>query len=372
MKLMHIISSLEMGGAQAVLYDLVVQFQKMGYEQTIIYMHDGPYRQRFEKRGVSVQKVNGVIAPFDPVCLYHLIREMRKTRPDCVHTVLWAANWLGRLAARLLAIPCVASLHNNYDQNGTVRALLDRIVPYHNRAIVAVSEEVAQSFAHVYPAVSPVTVIPNGIDMQAVRKRAVAQHKTRAQLGLSNEHFVIGSVGRFHPIKRYPFLLDVFAHIHKTYPHARLLLVGGGPQEQQLREYAEKLKIGPFVRWVVGQQAYGYYRLFDCFVLSSEKEGISIALLEAMSLGIPPVVTYHTGQHPVITDGVTGHVAKSNNATDCAGKIGLYITNKMDAQSVGKSAQQVVRDCFAIDSMIAAYNRVFCTDSDMQEERSKN
>ncbi len=359
MKLVHIISSLEMGGAQAVLYDLVTHLKKRGYEQTILYMHDGPYRERFQRAGIALKQVRGIVSVFDPVCFVRLILWMRDMRPDCVHTVLWAANWLGRFAARLLAIPCIASLHNNYDQNGMVRILLDKIMPYRNGVIIAVSDEVKRSFNRTHPTASNIAVIPNGIDVTAVHDRARAEQITREQLGLSQEHFVIGSVGRFHPIKRYSLLLDTFALVHAQYPHARLVLIGEGEQEQYLREYAKKLGIAPFVKWVVGQQAYGYYQLFDCFVLASEKEGISIALLEAMSLGILPLITYHVAQHPVIEHGQNGYVAKGDNATSFALKIGSCLTNGEDSRKMARNAQQTVREHFAVTSMIAAYNRVF-------------
>ena len=364
MKLLHIISSLEMGGAQAILYDIVTHLKKKGYVQTILYMHDGPYRERFQNAGISIKQVRGIVSVFDPICFVRLVIQMHHFRPDCVHTVLWAANWLGRFAARLLAIPCIASLHNNYDQNGMVRMLLDKMMPYRNRAIIAVSDEVKRSFNRTHPTISNIAVIPNGIDVTAVHDRARAEQITREQLGLSQEHFVIGSVGRFHPIKRYSFLLDTFALVHQRYPHARLVLVGEGEQEQYLREYAKKRKVAPFVKWVVGQQAYGYYRLFDCFVLASEKEGISIALLEAMSLGILPVITYHVAQHPVIQYGRNGYVAKGDNATTLAIRIGSCLTNGEHSKKMAIHAQQTVRERFAVTAMIAAYNRVFHAHTD--------
>ena len=358
MNIMHVITSLERGGAQAVVYDLVVQFQKQGYTQSIVYMHDGPYRERFEILHIPMHSITGIISPFDPIALYQLTQLMRMQRPDYVHTILWAANWLGRCAARILGISCVVSLHNNYDQNGAVRRMLDRLMPYHAHAIIAVSDEVKQSFNSVYPNI-PVVVIPNGIDVQSVQQSARQQKKTRAQLALADTDFVIGSVGRFHLIKQYPLLLEAFARVHTQYPHARLVLIGQGDQEQQLRSYAQQLGIAESVRWIIGQQAYGYYNLFDCFVLTSWKEGISIALLEAMSLGVVPVTTYHSVQHPVIKSGVNGCVANTDKATVFAAKIADCIASRELCKRMASSAQHTVQNSFAVQHMIAAYNRIF-------------
>ncbi len=363
---MHIISSLERGGAQAVLYDLVTHLKKRGYEQTVIYMHDGPYHARFAALGIAMHKIGGLFTTFDPICFARLVTLMRAEKPDCVHTVLWAANWLGRAAARLLSIPYVASLHNNYDQNGAVRVLLDQLVSYKSGALIAVSQEVKQSFVRAHETTCPVSVIPNGIDIHAVQAEVLSQKKTRAQLELAPDDFVIGSVGRFHSIKRYDFLLTAFAKVHTKHPQARLLLIGSGEQEAFLRAYADQLQIAPYVRWVSGQSAHGYYSFFDCFVLSSKKEGISIALLEAMSMGIVPIVTYHIAQHPVIENKCNGYVANAYKTTDLARKIVYCLTGQKSRLLMGKNAQRTVRDHFAVTAMIAAYDRMFRIHTGMQ------
>ncbi len=362
---MHVISSLEVGGAQAVLYDLVLHFHKKGYTQIIVFFHDGPYRKRLESLSVATHHVRGMFAPIDPVSFFRLMQLVRTYRPDVVHTILWAANVLGRCVSRMFSIYCVASLHNNYDQNGVVRSAIDRMVSYRTTQIVAVSDEVKRSFTRLYASAS-VTVIPNGIDINRVREMADAQQKTREDLNLSSEHFIIGSVGRFHPIKQYPLLLKAFALVHKEYPHARLLLIGYGTQEHYLRECAHSLQITPYIRWIIGQQAYGYYRLLDCFVLASSKEGISIALLEAMSLGVFPVTAYHIAQHPVVDHGQNGSVAKSNNATDLARKIGSIAGGRSAREVRQKNAQRIVRERFAVSGMIAAYDRMFRAYSDVK------
>ena len=267
---------------------------------------------------------------------------------------------MGRAAARLCSIPCVVSLHNNYDQNGTIRRLIDRCIPYRVHAIIAVSDEVKLSFMQTYTH-AKVTVIHNGIDGATVKSAAHAQQKTRAQLDLADANFVIGTVGRFHSIKQYPFLFEVFALVHARNPQARLVVVGHGEQEKELRHLAKKLNIAPFIRWIIGKQAYGYYNLFDCFVLASHKEGISIALLEAMSLGVIPINSYHSAQHPVIIEAQNGRVAKAGKATDFAAKIEECRASNELSITLAKNAQRDVQNRFAIKSMIAAYSRIFET-----------
>ncbi len=367
MKIVHIISSLEMGGAQAVLFTIVSQFQEMGHEQVILYMHDGPYKKRFESLEIAVQQVTGIVSRFDPISFLRLVKLLRKIKPDCIHTVLWAANWLGRLAARLLSVPCINSLHNNYDQNGIVRMLFDRCVPYKKNVIISVSNEVKQSFCNQFPKANNVEVIHNGIDVEFLHNSVRMQKKSREELNLLPNHYVIGSVGRFHPIKRYDFLLEAFAILHAQFSQARLVLIGGGALEEALRVKAERLAISFNIRWIIDQPAQNYYPLFDCFTLSSEKEGISIALLEAMSFGIPPVVTYHSVQHPIIVNGQNGYVAQAGSVQNLATKIGCCIRYKEVGKKMGIFAQHTVHEKYDAIRMISAYSRLFHRVSSMQK-----
>lgn len=356
MHIVHIISSLERGGAQAVLYDLVQGFAKKGYEQSIIYIHDGPYKERFIVAGIPVFQIKGFLFPFDPIAIHHLSTLVQKIKPSLIHTVLWAANWMGRIVAKKLRIACIASLHNNYDQNGLVRNILDRLVPFSNDAIIAVSDEVKLSFYQWQKTSCPLMVIRNGIDNEALQ--CIVPY-TRESLGLHNGHFIIGSVGRFAPVKRYPLLLDAFAQIYNAYPHARLLLIGGGPQEKELRAQAQQLGIADVIRWVINMPAAPYYGLMDCFMLTSEREGISIALLEAMSCGVACVITYATKQHPVLSHNRNGIVVYPYNATLLFQNVAVLIENDSVRKQLAKEAQQTVKNYFNSHDMIAAYDRLF-------------
>lgn len=355
MRLVHIISSLEQGGAQAVLYDLVWELQKKGYEQSVIYFHDGPYAKRFIDSDIPIYQIRGLLSPFDPVALYRLYAWIKYLRPDRIHTLLWAANWMGRIIAKRCAIPCIAALHNNYDQNGWLRILLDRWVSFSNQVIIAVSQEVKNSLLQHQQIACPVVVITNGIRLKYTNEQKIS----RASMGFARNHFVIGSVGRFHPIKRHPLLLDTFALLYARYSHVRLLLVGTGPEEKNLREYAKSLQIDTAVTWIINMPARHYYPIMNCFVLSSPKEGISIALLEAMSCAKIPLVTYYTRQHPVIEHMHNGIVVQTQNATTLSKEIAKLVQDQGLCTRLGNCARDTVRDMFALDTMIASYSQVF-------------
>ena len=104
---------------------------------------------------------------------------------------------------------------------------------------------------------------------------------------------LIGSVGRFIASKRYDLLIETLAELKKeaNASSIHLVLVGHGIEEQKLRQQTKKLGLETHVHFIHDFPAYSYYPLFDCFALPSVREGLSMALLEAMSCGLPSIVT---------------------------------------------------------------------------------
>ena len=339
--LVHFISSLEIGGAQAVLYDLIEHL--VDYQHHLIYIHNGPYKDRFEKMNIPVYAIAG----FGPRGFFQLMRLLRKIRPDCIHTSLWGANWMGRVAAWWYRIACVAVLHNNSEINGVVRQMLDRFAPAAHTT-VAVSQEVKNSFHY-----ANTRVINNGV--QCYRGTL----KSKIDIGLLNEHFVIGSVGRFHPDKQYDVLINSFALVSKTYDHARLVLLGGGAQELYLRQLVSVLHLEEKVVFIVGQQAAPYYALFDCFILTSKNEGISMAMLEAMSSGVIPFMACADTSHPVIAHMYNGFLVP-HNPDAIAQAIMQFMLKVNDRTSMSAAAIKTVQNCFDAQQMISAYDKLFC------------
>jgi len=360
-KLLHITSSLKIGGAEVLLCDIIEKLGNKEFEHEVIFFHNGPRAQRLKALGINLYHVQGLACLYDPVFFARLFRFMKKIKPDCVHSLLWAANVSSRLFAKLLKIPHVSAYHAHIDQDGWLRKKIDTATLRLADNVVAVSQSVANSFLPAVPASKKksVWVIENGVDAQVIRKRGKEQLVARRDLGLSQEHFVIGAVGRFTHHKNFPLLLASFAQVHKKCPEARLVLLGTGPDEQSLRELSVFLEIEKKVSFVVGKSAYGYFPFFDCFVQSSGTEGLSIALLEAMAFGLPCVVVQVESSHPVIKDGVNGLLIEKSDDVLLADKICKLAQGRDFAKKIGGAGQNDVETRFSINDMVGAYRKLF-------------
>ncbi len=360
-RIVHLISSLKIGGAESLLYDIIVGLGSEQYDHRVIYFHGGPNVERLRSLGIPVYQVRGLVGLYDPLFFWRAWRLIVRLRPDLIHTALWAANFVGRIIGRLQKIPTVCAVHLGVDLDGAVRNLLDHLTFRLATKVVAVSDGVAQSVKakQGWIPAEKISVIRNGINAQFITDRAAQNPCDRKELGLDADHFVIGTVGRFVPRKNFTLLIESFAQLYSRHSKARLVLVGLGPQESLLRQRAQELGVEQEVIFVVGKPAYRYYPLFNCFVLPSAQEGLSIALLEAMCFGLPCVVTSQDGEHEVIASGYNGLIIKPHEPLALNQAIDQLILSYDNTIRMGKNAAQSLAIHFSFDRMITAYRNVF-------------
>lgn len=343
-----------MGGAERVLVDLIEALRN-DYEHEVIFFHDGPHKATLESLGIPYRQVTGLVCLYDPLFWFRLAWAIKRANPDCIHSLLWGANWASRLLGPFFRIPVINALHNNVEGYSRIRRFLDNCTLRRARCFVAVSEGVQVSHQGVYPllTVGKVQIIPNGV---VVKEYASVD---RTLLGLSLDHVVIGYVGRFEPEKNPALLVRAFSEVAKADSSVRLVLVGYGSQEVFLRDLVVQLNMQDRVVFVIGQSAGPYYKLFDCFVLSSPREGLSIALLEAMGNGLPCVVTCSEQNHPVLIHDQNGVIVSTYNASSLSKALMQVIHDKEVSLRMGNEARKTVLERYTIDRMARSYRDLF-------------
>ncbi len=351
-KVLHVISSLHRGGAETLLVMLVNRLTE--YEHHVCYFHEGPLRSELENAGISLTRIKGFLAPYDPIGFYKLLKCVRRFKPDVIHTSLWAANLIGPYIGALCSVPVVSAFHTLCEHEGKLRTLMARFGALSPSRFIAVSDGVAQSLQRSGRAyLKEITLIPNGIDTYALTQKA------QRPIAYKRDHlFTFGSVGRLVPVKNYTLLLESFYELKKQHNAIRLILVGNGPQESVLRMQAKRLGIEDAVLFIVNQEAAPYYHLFDCFVQPSLYEGLSLALLESMALGVPVITTSAHGQHDVIKHLHDGFLIKPNDGKALTDALSMVLTDDGLRQSFRKAAKITVAQNFTLDTTAANYDKI--------------
>ncbi len=327
MKILYVITSLKMGGAEAALFNFLrYSIKKYDTQHIVAYMHDGPFVQKIRDLGIPAYHVDGWLLSCDLGTYVKLSCLIQSLNPDILHTSLWAANILGRVLAHCFALPLISEIHGDCRYvSASWKNWLDAqtLSGTKNQKIIAVADGVYNAYLKtVIGAIknsntrkrvsNQLITIKNGIDVTGFRNAAIGNPLSRVDIGLQDSDFVIGSVGRLESIKSYDLLLRAFALV-KT-KEMKLCLVGDGSERRKLEALADSLQIRDAVIFV-GQRTdvYRFYPLFDCFALSSQTEGLSLALLEALAFGLPVITTSQNKQYEVLVDGVNGLLVSVND-----------------------------------------------------------
>jgi len=204
-----------------------------------------------------------------------------------------------------------------------------------------------------------VDVVYNGIAVDepvGLTERAAA----RAQLNICSEAFVVGTVGRLDPVKNLSVLLRAHSQLIKDTPHAQLVIVGSGPEQQALQAEARALGAGDRVLFVgYRSDARRVMAAFDVYVNSSTYEGVSLAILEAMAAGLPVVATRVGGNPEVVLHDETGILVPGDAALPMAAAISALARDVPLRQQLGTAARARVLGRFSIDRMVDEYRRAY-------------
>ncbi len=360
-KIVHIISSLKIGGAEAVLVDLIRTLGSKRYEHNVLYFHRGAHEDRLRELGVRMHYIEGLFCRYDLIFFIRLYKLIKYINPDVIHSSLWVANFSARIIGPILNIPVICAIHLGIKTDGALRNILDQFTLRFADRVVVISDTVAQSLYDRPSWIEPakVSVIKNGIDKERVITLKKRNEQRRGDHGFNEDHIIIGSVGRFIPRKNFPMLLEVFGILHKQYKNVRLIIIGYGSQESELRAIANDFNIYNSVTFITGKTAYGYYALMDIFVLPSFQEGLSIALLEAMSCGLPCIVSNTSQKHDVIRNDYNGIIVPAGNMNKLILAIERVIVDKLLRIQLGLNAQKTVEQNFSIHNTAQEYENLY-------------
>jgi glycosyltransferase involved in cell wall biosynthesis len=230
--------------------------------------------------------------PLSPGSVRGLYRLLGDRSPDLVHTHMMAAGLLGRPLARARGIPAIHTVHTNYRMRPPAARYLDALSAPFGRCAVCVSESVEESLPSYYR--SETAVVYNCIDVEDIRQDGESTwEELDWTADLDPDAPVVVNVARYDPKKRRRDLVEGFERVVDDHPDAQLVLTGRSDARQaQLADLARELGIASnvfFVGFVENPQTV--YHQADVVAFSSESEGFSIGMLEAMAHSRPIVAT---------------------------------------------------------------------------------
>ena len=310
-KVLHVIGSMQTGGAERFLAEYAKGHDRSCYEPEVCcVLSPGSFADSVAASGVPVH-VLGRNSRFDLRAIVTLARIIRRGRFDVVHNHNFTAVMAG-LPASILgrARAVVRTEHNVVHTPGLARRYLSRAAALREDAQIAVSAAVKRAHTECgrIPRGRFVTVL-NGVDDERLVPGA-DRASVRRELGLSDDAIVCLNIGSLTKQKNRCNLLDATARLSDI-EALRVLVVGSGPEKEDLEALAGELGLSGRVLFL-GQRldVPDLLAASDIFVLSSDWEGLPITILEAMATGVPCVATAVGGVPEELTDGVSGLIVE--------------------------------------------------------------
>ena len=308
LKILHIMDSLGVGGAEGQLVLLLRHLAREHYAHEVCHVvAQADLAPRIAGMGIPVHDLSAGGRRPVPLALVEFARIARRLAPGVIHTNGFLANLYGRLAGRVLGVPVVTTVGNvllpppgQIAANGDSlkRRALRTLRGYTGRRwtahFVAITEAVKETVIRAYGVRDEhVSVVYRGLELPPIVSPPAQEiAELRAEVASADAWPVLLNVGRLAPQKGQEYLLRALPRIRAAYPHAVLLLAGAGPLEGAYRDLAGRLGVTPAVRFL-GRRA-DVDRLLqaaDIFVFPSLFEGTGIALLEAMAASKPIVAS---------------------------------------------------------------------------------
>ena len=357
-RVLYLIWSLEIGGAERVVSLLAQHINRSHYEPMVDCLNSpGQLAAGLKAKGIPVIPLYKR-GPVDFAFLLRLIRVIRKERIDLIHTHLWGANLWGRVAAWWTKTPVVCTEHSTDAWKPGYYFWIDRYLARHTQKLIAVSEAVRNFY--ISRGISPALcqVIPNGID--TTQFPAAKRSSYYDELKWEDSAPVFAVAGRLVEAKNFDLFIDAMAELIAKRPQARGLIIGEGSLRASIEQRIQAKGLqGRVVLAGARNDMAAIFHGARAVVFTSTREGMPMVLIEAMAAGLPVVSTRVGGIPEVLSDGSTGYLVDSGDKAALVERLCKLTDDPALARQMGAAAQADARTRFSIEVMTSRHEALY-------------
>lgn len=309
------------GGSEQVVLNYCSRMYDIHFDLLYQYEPNPQILERFREAGINcIQIPDKVHHPLTH--LWTMFNIFRKGRYDVVHCHLdWYMNsyvcFLAMLAgvkkriahhhqAYAVSQPCHSGLGIAYFIKTTLCSIMRIPCKLFATHWIACGEAAAiNGWGANAVKKSNVTILPNAIDPERFKFSEKARREVRAKYGIAEDDFVVGHVGRFFPEKNHKFIIELFSEYSQKHSNCKLLLVGNGPLQTEIRDLVKQKSLEDKVVFAgLQKDVVGFYSAMDALLLPSTREAFPMSLVEAQYNGLPCIVSSAVPKETAITDNI--------------------------------------------------------------------
>lgn len=316
MKILYIITSTDLGGAEKALADLAVETSKDHQIKILCLKKLGSVGEELKKQGIEVSSLE--MKWFSQRQITKKIAEVIDNfQPDLVHAMLYRAIEYTRIAIAGKGIKLLTTPHFDLSKKNIFLRQMDRMLKDLDTLTVAESFSTAKYLIEKQKYnKNKVFLLPNGVDKNVFFKDKSVRENMRKKYGYCAENIVFISVARLEPVKDPLTLLQSFRNVYRLCPQTRLVYVGEGKERKKIEEYVKQSNLQKAV-FLAGKQKNinEWLNMADIFMLTSIEESLPLSLLEALQVGLPCIVSNVGDMSLWVENGKNGFVCKQGDIT---------------------------------------------------------
>lgn len=311
-------------------------------------------------------KIKGEINPIlDIIAIKNLVKIVKKEKIDIISSQGFKATFLSAIAGKLTSVPTVSTVHTFLfsplwsKKRIKIYKLVARLLFKYIRKIIVVSRSIGRELENIGVDKNKIVVIYNGISC-SMQYKNIDISITKEKLGFKKESFVVGNISRFVPHKGIEYFLKAIPEVINKYPQIRFLLVGDGPEKENILNIISCLHIENLLTILPYQKNIeDVLGIIDILVVSSVTEGLPYTVLEAMLYGIPVVATEVGGIPEIIEDEKDGILIPPYNASKISEKIINLFEDESKRKKISYYGRKKIMESFTEDIMIKKTEDVY-------------
>jgi glycosyltransferase involved in cell wall biosynthesis len=359
--LCHVFATFMQGGPQVRICQVINALPEC-FQHTIMAMDNKTTARHLLDKSIEVRYVNPNHRRNDLIYPFRLARKLQVLKPDMVITYNWGAIE-AVIASKLAGIRRV--IHGEYGfgpEEAIVqkkrRLITRRILLRYVNAVIAPSLALVSTIKNVWRVPQErIAHIVNGVDCQYYSPGR--NDEERERLGIPLNDCVIGTVSHMAKVKNIGFLIEAFSRLPIEWP-IHLLILGDGPEKEYLVNLVRVKHVEKKVHFLGHiQKPLNYYRTMDIFALSSITEQMPVAILEAMSVGLPTVSTDVGDVRNMVSDENIPFIVPLQNKSDYQKAIECLIRNDSLRKSMGASNRKKCVEQYTFQKMIQDYHSLY-------------
>jgi len=360
------LTPVDFGGVERVCLTLLKNINRERFDIVPVLLtrpwgKDNIFVRELRKEGYEICEIPVALQETDdylrvPRCYKLVWRLLNGGGFDLLHTHGYFADIVGIPVARLNGIPTLSTCHGYIPITWKVQLYnaLDRIALKFGTQVLAVSEAIKQDLVDSGLSPGRVRVVANAVGSATDRDMTHANREAgRKSHGIGSTDFVLGYVGRLSAEKGLSYLLTACAELVTSGVPLRVLIIGEGPQRNELEQLSRQLGLGDRVVFAGFQEdVVQWLPCMDVFVLPSLTEGTPMALLEAMAYGVPGVASAVGGVPQMIKHGETGILVSPGRAKEISNAIQVLFRDPAERQKLAQNAITLARTRYSVEHWI--------------------